>query len=119
VNALPPYITHLFWFIPDVAQKIIQMDVLWTLKGQKHRQLAARTKMIDGVAKMEADKKEGQGYASARHLKEGYTESEQPARKKARHNNSLTIAQQECTKCGARDHKRVLSKNCPWKGLGE
>jgi hypothetical protein len=88
---------------------------LWRVK--KHRQLAARTKMIDGMAKMEADKKESWGYASGRCAKEGDTESEQPAKKKARHINTLTSTQQEC-KCGTTDHKRVSSKNCPWKDQG-
>jgi hypothetical protein len=74
----------------------------------------ARTKLIDGVAKIENDEKEGRGYASGRRVKdEG--EGEHPARKKARVNNPLTAG--EC-KCGAQDHRRVtLLKSCPWKGL--
>jgi hypothetical protein len=58
---------------------------------------------------------EGWGYALGLHVNEG--EGEQPARKKARCNNTLTSAQQEGCKCGATDHQRVSSKNGPWKGL--
>ena len=60
---------------------------------KKHRRLAARNKMMEGVAKMELDEKEGRGYASGRRLKdEGDKEGEQP-RKKMRRNNTLTSTQ--------------------------
>jgi hypothetical protein len=73
-------------------------------------------KMVKGIAKGEADEKEGRGYTSGRHVREGNMEGEEPAgRKRARAgNNQLT-----CCKCGAIDHQRVLSKNCAWKGLSK
>jgi hypothetical protein len=75
--------------------------------------LAARTKLVDGIAKIISDKKEGRGYSSGRRMKqEG--EGEHIARKKARVNNPLTAG--EC-KCGSRDHQRVTSKSCPYFGL--
>jgi hypothetical protein len=81
---------------------------------KKRRGLAARTKMIDGVSKMEVDKKAGQSYASGRHVGEGKVEGEEPKRKKARAgNNPLT----SFYKCGALDHQGVSSKSCSWKGL--
>jgi hypothetical protein len=92
-------------------------------KVKKHWQLTARNKMIDGVAKMELDsKEEGWWYASSIHVEvecdiERDTEGEQPAKKKARQvNNPLTNTQEGGCKCGADYHKRVTSKNCPWKG---
>jgi hypothetical protein len=77
------------------------------------RRLAARTKLVDGVAKIISDKKEGRGYLSGRRMKEE-GEGEHKARKKARVNNPLTAG--EC-KCGSRDHQRVTSKSCPYFGL--
>jgi hypothetical protein len=77
--------------------------------GQKvvHLQhgLAVRTKMMDGMAKKEDNKKEGRHYASGRHVKEGNIEGgEQPARKKVKCNHSLTSTLMEC-KCRAQDHR--------------
>jgi hypothetical protein len=73
------------------------MDVFRAEKGEEVA-TAARTKMIDGVAKMELDWEEERCYASDIHVEEGDIEGEQPARKKAKANNSLTSTQ-EC-KCG-------------------
>jgi hypothetical protein len=82
-------------------------------KVKKWQQLATRTKMIDGVAKMELDLEEGRCYAaSSICVEEGDMEGEQPARKKAKANNSLTSSTQ--------DHQRMVSsKNCSWKGLNK
>jgi hypothetical protein len=56
--------------------------------------------MIEGVAKMEVDMEEGQCYSTGiREEKEDNRQGEQPVRKKGRHNNPLTSAQQGC-KCG-------------------
>jgi hypothetical protein len=38
--------------------------------------------MVDGITKMEADEKEGRGYASGRHVREGNMEGEEPASRK-------------------------------------
>ena len=86
---------------------------------KKRRRLAARTKMIKGVAKMEADEEAGRSYASGRNVRDGEEEGEEPKRKKTKKdradNNSLTGS----CKCGALDHQRVSSKSCPWKGLSK
>ena len=75
--------------------------------------------MSEGVTKMELDLKEGRCYETGIRLeKDDDLEGETPVTKKVRHNNPLTSAQQEC-KCEAQDHKRVSSKNCPWKGLSK
>jgi hypothetical protein len=80
------------------------------------RRLTARTKMAEGVTKMEVDKEEGRCYESGIRLEENDDEvGEKPTKKKRRNNNPLTRTQDEC-KCGARDHLRVSSKKCPWKG---
>jgi hypothetical protein len=87
------------------------------LKSVKlRRRLKARTKMIEGVAKMEVDLEEGRCYSTGIVLEnEDDQQGEPPARKKGRRNNPLTNAKQVC-KCGGEDHQRVSSKNCPWKG---
>jgi hypothetical protein len=86
---------------------------LWRVK--KRHQLAARTKMINGMSKMEVDGK-GRSYASGRNVGEGNVKGEEPKRKKARSgNNSLASS----CKCGGLDHQRVLSKSCPWKDLSK
>jgi hypothetical protein len=73
-------------------------------------------KLRDKVVKVTI--KEGQGYASGIWVTEDDdAECEGPTRKKARCNNTLTSTQ-EC-ECGSRDHRRVLSKNCPWNGLSK
>jgi hypothetical protein len=72
--------------------------------------LAARTKLIDGVAEIISDKKEGRGYSSGRRMRDEGV-GEHKARKKARVNNPLTKG--EC-KCGSREYQRVTSKSCPY-----
>jgi hypothetical protein len=49
--------------------------------------------------------------------KEDVEVQQQPARKKARVNNPLTSSTVQVCKCGSGDHRRVSSRNCPWKGL--
>jgi hypothetical protein len=85
------------------------------------RRLKLRTKMEAGVTKMKEDATAGRGYASGIRVRgdeeQDNMEGEQPARKKARRNNTLTSTQ-EC-KCGGRDHQRVTSKLCPWRGCSK
>jgi hypothetical protein len=87
------------------------------LKTVRNRQrITVRTKMSEACTKMETDEKEGRGYASGRHVREGNMEGEEPAsRKRARAgNNQLTGC-----KCGAVDHQRVTLKHCAWRGLSK
>ncbi len=84
---------------------------------KKQQRLAARTKMVGGG-------QNGIGLGESVMLCFGYPcrgrrhrGCEQPVRKKAKANNSLTSTQ-DC-KCGDRDHQRVSSRNCPWKGLSK
>jgi hypothetical protein len=46
--------------------------------------------------------------------------SGEPRKKKARterSNNGLTRKSDPECKCGSKEHKRITSSNCPWKGL--
>ena len=99
------------------------------------RRIVARTKMIEGVAKQEKDVKEGRAYASGIGLEVASDAtndllnekrlSGEPTIKKKRanteteaYNNNKRTTSSTC-KCGGRDHKRVSSKDCPWKGLSK
>jgi hypothetical protein len=83
---------------------------------KKQHRVAATIKMIDGVEQMKLDAKEGRCYASGI-IAEDDKEGEGPARKRARGQaDNLRTSPKEC-KCGAQDHQRVTSRNCPWKGL--
>jgi hypothetical protein len=95
-------------------------------RRKRHRRLAARIKMELGTKKMEDDEKQGRGYTSGICMRgEGETEADcelqKPKRKKAKLNNgrALTSTQRPQCKCGAGDHQRVNSKNCPWRGLSK
>jgi hypothetical protein len=73
--------------------------------------------MIDGTKKMEEDVKDGRGgYSSGIHMQDGNKDSENgPPRGKAR----LALGKTKECKCGKKDHMRVLSSSCPWRGLSK
>jgi hypothetical protein len=100
----------------DVEKKRIRSDVFWLQKCEKVTMACIQNKMVDGVAKMELDLEEGCCYATGiRVEKEDNEKGEQPARKKGRHNNPLTSAQQEC-KCGALRPPEGVAEALPlWK----
>jgi N-acetylmuramoyl-L-alanine amidase CwlA len=90
-------------------------------KTKLQRRLKARTKMCEGVAKMELDVQEGRAYSSGIGVEgdteEDTEEGEPRARKRAKiakGNNTLTGC-----KCGSLEHQRVSAKNCPWKGMSK
>jgi hypothetical protein len=87
-------------------------------KTKLQRRLKARTKMSEGVSKMELDVEEGRAYSSGIGV-EGDIEEDtdgQPRAnkraKKAKDNNTLTGC-----RCGSLEHQRVSSKKCPFKGM--
>jgi hypothetical protein len=91
---------------------------------KQRRRVNARQKMIDGVKKMEADLRDGMAYSSAIRFEdedEDGMNCEEPAKKKKRTINSnkrtsLRKKEEGC-KCGGRDHQRITSGKCPWKGF--
>jgi hypothetical protein len=77
--------------------------------------------MIEGTEKMEKDEKEGRGYSLAICMQDNEEEDVQPRAKRARtqQQDRLTwISGEEC-KCGGKDHKRISSSKCPWKGQSQ
>ncbi len=75
--------------------------------------------MIDGCQKIEKDEKEGCGYSSGIRMRNTNEEEDDKERTKNRartDNNKLTRKSGEECKCGGKDHKRISSSKCPWKG---
>jgi hypothetical protein len=99
-------------------------------KYKLDRRIQMRKKMIEGVAKMEKDRMAGRVYASGIRMGDGSEEgnedeSERPAKKGARSatnnpqdNNNERTTSATC-KCGGQDHKRISSKDCPWRELSK
>lgn len=92
-------------------------------KVKLRRRIKIRDKMADGTKQLEDDVNEGREYSSGMRMRgenevEG-EEGESRPRKRARrvNNNQLTRTSREGCKCGAMDHKRTSSSNCPWYGL--
>jgi hypothetical protein len=97
---------------------------------KKMRRIQQREKMIEGIRKMEADVVKGMAYSSGIRIQgddegkeEGELDCQAPATKKARTKRTSSSksttreSNQEGCKCGQRDHKRITSSKCPWKGL--
>jgi hypothetical protein len=82
------------------------------------RRINQRQKMIEGCQKMEMDEKEGRGYSTGVRMRDDEEEDgESRTTKRARKdNNTLTRSSGEECKCGGKDHKRISSSKCPWKG---
>jgi hypothetical protein len=89
---------------------------------KRRRRILQREKMKEGTAKLEKDSKEGRGYSSGCRLREEDEDNNEPvsegcpAKKRARTDNKLTRTSGEECKCGGKDHKRISSMKCPWKG---
>jgi hypothetical protein len=104
-------------------------------KVKQRRRIKQRKKMIEGISKMKKDAEAGMAYSSGICLLddgEGVDDGEdkdegcgESARKKAKTINSnnsnkrtgSSRKQKEGCKCGGRDHQRITSTKCPWKGL--
>ncbi len=94
---------------------------------KQRRRINAGQKMIEGVKKMEANVRDGMAYSSAIRLEDDDGEErdgEEPAKKKAKktinkkkRTSSSKKKKEEGCKCGGRDHQRITSGKCPWKGL--
>ena len=70
---------------------------------------------------METDEKEGRGYSTGVRMRNDDEEEDgEPGTKKRKRrrkdNNTLTRSSGEECKCGGKDHKRISSSKCPWKG---
>ena len=99
---------------------------------KRHRRVGKRKKLTKGTTKMEQDTKSGRMYSTGLRLQDekiNKDDCEEPRMKKNKtHDNVQTTNNNQPTsnrnnkgacKCGGRDHKRVLSKKCPWNGLSK
>jgi hypothetical protein len=95
---------------------------------KRRRRINQRDRMIDGTKKMEEDAKDGRGYSSGIHMRDGENKDSEKGstRKKARTEGEGNIPltrvasgkTKEC-KCGRKDHMRVSAGACPWRGLSK
>jgi hypothetical protein len=93
------------------------------LQSVKRRQCVnQQQKMTDECKNMEKDEKEGHGNSTGICMRNNNEEEddEPRTRKRARKdNNKLTRNSGEESECGGKDHKRISSSKCPWKGQGQ
>jgi hypothetical protein len=90
---------------------------------KRRRRIKNREAMATGAKKLEDDAKEGRAYSSGMRMRdengvEGEGSETRPIKRaRTTNNNKLTRTSGDGCKCGAKDHKRTSSSQCPWYGM--